>query len=48
MEKIELFLSIIGVILVVVDVFLLRNSEKENKKLQRENKELKNIINRGV
>lgn len=31
MEKIELFLSIIGVILVVVDVFLLRNSEKENK-----------------
>lgn len=48
MEKIELFLSIIGVILVVVDLFLLRNSEKENKKLQRENKELKNIINRGV
>lgn len=48
MEKIELILSLVGSLLIVVDLFLLRNSEKENKRLVVENRKLKNKLNGGV
>lgn len=42
----NILLSVLASILIIVDVFALRNLEKKNKVLIQENKKLKSLLNK--
>lgn len=42
----NILLSVLASILIIVDVFALRNLEKKNKVLTQENKKLKSLLNK--